>query len=214
MKRALLAVTVALALVWSGSASAQSPLPLPSPCVKGTLASYIALGARGCSIGGTTFASFSYSSPSTAIRPEQILVVPPSQISPGPRPVPGFTFQAPWLAKAGQTLTSVIGYTAAPNMWAVDSAGPLPAGLLTLNLGAAQVFDIFGSVLVQEETSIGTLSVYQRCTEVCTIKESDQLVYSPIKALKVVDTVTVAGGNGGASLSSFSQTFGPAYTVY
>ena len=62
--------------------------------------------------------------------------------------------------------------------------------------------------------TLGTLSVFEKCADVCTIKESDKLLYSPVKPLKVADTVTVVGGNGGALLSGFSQTFGPAYTLY
>jgi hypothetical protein len=215
MKRASLAVVAAVAVMLSGSASAQSTQPIPLPCVKGTLASYIALGARGCSIGNTVFANFSYMSASTVPPPDGVTVIPTSQLVPTPQPLyPGFTFQASWVAKAGQTVTSAIGYTvtpAGPTMGPITS--PLPAGLLKLQLGAAQVFNILGSVTVQEDTSVGSLSVYERCTEVCTIKESDQLIYSPLQAIKVASTVTLVGGNGGAMLNGFTQTFGPAPTL-
>jgi hypothetical protein len=184
--------------------------------VRGTLASYIALGARGCRVGDVTFADFSYSSPGADISADGVLVYPsiPSLPSPRPPPAPGFTFRGTWIAKAGQTATVVIAYTATPAGWSTDAITPLPAGKLTLKLGAAQIFDIFGSVAVEEETSVGALSVYETCREVCILKEADELVYSPVQPIKIANTLTVVGGNGGALLSGFSQTVGPADFPY
>jgi hypothetical protein len=180
--------------------------------VRATLASYIALGARGCTVGGVTFADFSYTSPAADISADRVVVIPsiPSLPTPKPPPAPGFTFQASWIARAGQTATVVLAYTATPSRWSVEADTPLPAGLLTLKLGGAQIFGRFGSVAVEEATSVGTLSVYERCREVCILKELDQLVYSPVQPLKVANRVTVEGGTDGAALYGFSQAFGPA----
>lgn len=174
-----------------------------TPCVKGTLASYIALGAGGCSIGNVTFANFSYPTSTTNTIPANEIVVTPLAIVFDP----GLTFTAPWAAASGQSESSMIGYTVSFN-----SLTPLAtSGLLKLLLGTAKISNIIGSVEVDETATEGNvadmLSVYEKCTEVCTIKSSDQLAFSPVNTLHVTDKVTITGGNGGASLSGYTVYF-------
>ncbi len=174
-----------------------------TPCVPGTLASYIALGARGCSIGNVTFANFSYPvSTANTIPPNEILVTPVPVVF-----NPGLAFSAPWQAAAGQIQTSTIDYTVSFN-----SLTPIAAsGLLKLVLGTAKISGIIGSAEVDETAIEGNmvdmLSVYEKCTEVCTIKTSDQLAFAPAAILRVSDKVTITGGNAGASLSGFTAYF-------
>jgi hypothetical protein len=173
---------------------------VPGPCVKGTLADYIALGPGGCTVAGVAFTGFSYApATTTAVLPSQILVTPSPVVF-----SPSLTFSsAKWRVNAGQTIQSVIGYSVAFFPPGSITSG----GLLTLQLGPAQIGGIIGSVNVEEDTSVGNLTVFERCEEICTIKSTDQLKFSPIRPLAVKDHVTLTGGNGGASLSSFTVTY-------
>lgn len=170
------------------------------PCVPGTLADYIALGARGCEIGGTVFANFGY-----AIVVNNVPVPPANQILVTPLAMPAeaiLAFSANWAAAAGETQESVISYTIMPNPAA--TAGR--AGTLILQLGPAKVNGIIGSATVQESTNVGNLTVYLQCNEVCSEKALAQLLFSPVTELKVSDNVTIVGGDKGASLSSFNAS--------
>lgn len=181
-------------------------------CVQGTLASYIALGAGGCIFDSALYNNFTYSPTSTTgISPANIIVTP--ILLPTPTLFPGLNFTAPWKVAAGQSEQSVIGYKVVPFP---PGASPLPTvGVLTLDLGKSQVLGIIGSVTVQERTTMtsttGTLEVYDTCEEVCRIKLSDSVTIAPVQTLQTTITVSLSGGNGGASLSSFasSYAFGP-----
>ena len=175
------------------------------PCVQGTLASYIALGPVGCSLDGVTFANFAYASTSTAgISPNQIIVNPvPSGPVIDPPLFRGLNFTAPWRVASGASEQSVISYTATPF---APVAFP-SSGLLTLTLGNSTVSGIIGSATVTETTNVGTLSVFDRCADACSLKKTDQLKFSPITVLHVTNTVALSGGTGGASLSSFAADY-------
>ncbi len=182
-------------------ASAAAPL-----CVEGTFASYIALSSTGCTVGNATFANFSLAPVSSiGIPASKIIVIPPMPIVPSP----SLSFSAPWQAAAGATQQSIIGYTV--------SFAPLPpasgpaSGLQKLVLGTAKISGIIGSVEVDETLTAGTLSallsVYEKCDDACTIKSTDQVTWSPATTLMITDTVTVTGGNAGATLSGFTADY-------
>jgi len=187
-----------------------TPLPIQKPCIMGTLAAYIALGAEGCTFNNAIYANFSYSGSVAAsavgtasITTAQIIVTPvPTGPIVGPYS-PGLTFSAHWQAASGQTMVSTIHYTITP----IVASTAARSGLLTLQLGQAQVFGIFGNVAVQEITNAGSLSVGEKCTEVCSIRQSDSLEFSPMQPLVVTDTVMLTGGMAGASLNSFTAGF-------
>src|SRR6516165_7196212 len=84
----------------------------PPTCMTGTLASYIALGAEGCTFNGNVFANFAYSASAsggaTMIRADQITVVPLLILPETAR----FSFSAPWSVGKGQKQDSIISYTA------------------------------------------------------------------------------------------------------
>ncbi len=177
-----------------------APVFAAGPCVQGTLADYIALGADGCTQLGVTFANFGFTATSTqSIPPNQIQVTPVSAIP----LAPGFVFSAPWKANPGQAIQSLISYSVTPPVPSSTTA----QGQLSLSLGPAGVGGIIGGVGVTEDTNVGSLTVFERCADVCGIDPSAQLLFKPIQPLQVVDRVNISGGRGGASLSSFSVSY-------
>ena len=170
----------------------------PPPCVTGTLARYIALGANGCTFGQTVFANFSYSGSAKGgapiIRADQITVTPGLIVPATAR----FSFSADWNAAGGQTQDSIIGYTAA--LPCDDTA----TAELDLTLGPAQVRGSIGDVVVDETTNVGGLSVFERCTELCQSKTGDRRHFQPVRVLLVNDHVSLTGGISGASLKEFA----------
>src|SRR5215469_15157402 len=112
----------------------------PPSCMIGTLASYIALGAEGCTFNGNVFANFAYSASAsggaTMIRADQITVVPLLILPETPR----FSFSAPWSVGKGQKQDSIVSYTA------VLPCGDTQPAQLDLTLGAAHIGSIIGSV--------------------------------------------------------------------
>jgi hypothetical protein len=169
----------------------------PPTCVTGTLASYIALGAQGCTLNGDVFANFSYSADASGdaatITADQIIVTP-LVIVPA---VARFNFSAPWSVDRDQKQESVIRYTIVP-----PPGGAAPFRL-QLTLGTPLVGGIIGGVRVTEITNVGHLSAFVRCTEVCQIKANDSLEFDPVSVVLVSDHVSLSGGTGGASLSEF-----------
>jgi hypothetical protein len=168
-------------------------------CVSGTLASYMALGANGCTLSGIVFANFSYtasaSGGATKIGSEHITVTPTFVVPETAR----FSFSAPWKVGNEQSQESVIKYTA------VLPCGDMRPAELDLALGVASVGGIIGSVTVNESTNVGALSVFDRCTEICQTKTNDRLQLEPVSVLLVTDHVKLSGGNGGASLNEFTS---------
>jgi hypothetical protein len=169
----------------------------PPTCVAGTLADYIALGAQGCTLNGDVFANFSYvasaSGGAATITADQITVTPLVVVPATAR----FNFSAPWSVDQDQTQDSVVRYTVVP-----PPGGTAPSQL-QLTLGSAQVRGIIGSVMVDESTNVGELSVSVRCTEVCQTKSKDSLNFDPVSVVLVRDHVSLSGGTDGASLSEF-----------
>jgi hypothetical protein len=154
---------------------AQTVAP-PPECVKGTLASYIALGAKGCAFDNAVYSNFTYSTPvvsgsTTTITAAAVLVTP--DLLPTATLSPGLNFSATsatatpasWSVAAGKTAEFVIGYLVTPP--AIVCGCPAePAGgtcvcppiavtsaPLTLDLGASKVPGIIGSVTVQENVT-------------------------------------------------------------
>jgi hypothetical protein len=171
----------------------------PPPCVPGTFASYIALGANGCTFGQTVFANFSYSGTAKAgasiIRADQITVTP-LLIVPA---TTTFTFSAAWNVASGQQQDSMIEYTAA---LPCDDTATVE---LDLTLGPAQVGGIIGKVLVRESTNVGVLNVFDNCTEVCQSQATDMRQFQPVRVLLIGNHVSLVGGTGGASLKEFGS---------
>jgi hypothetical protein len=201
--------------------------PVTPGCVKGTLESYIALGAEGCIFDNVLYSNFTYATPVVAggtategNTPANIIVTP--ILLPTPTLFPGLNFSAvattatpgAWSVAAGQSEESVIGYLATPT----ELPATLPAsGTLILDLGPSKILGIIGSVTVQETaipvpppatiTPAVTLSVYEICEDACRIQQTEEVTIAPVEALQTTIVVSLSGGNGGASLSSFASDY-------
>jgi hypothetical protein len=170
----------------------------PAACVTGTLADYIALGAKGCTLNGDVLANFSYSAPPSkralTITADQIIVAPlvvvPATAS--------LNFSGPWSVSQDQTQESVIQYTIVP------PPGLTAPSQLRLTLGTARITGIIGSVKVEQTTNLGSLNVFDNCTEVCQAKTENSLVFEPVSVVLITHHVRLSGGTGGASLNGFS----------
>ncbi|MGA3130461.1 MAG: hypothetical protein ABSD59_06655 [Terracidiphilus sp.] len=184
-------------------------------CVAGTLASYIALGAGGCMFEGTLYRNFTYGAPSsTTITPEQILVIPSSAAS-VVSPYPGLTFYAPWNVGAEGSLTSTIGYNTVP--FPPNASSEVLTENLTLDLGAASIGGIIGSVEVTETVTPADLTlseqlqVFEICEDACRLQKTDTASLAGLQTLTFALNITLNGGNGGASLNYFTanESYGP-----
>lgn len=206
-------LVAALALLVSTSTFAQDLTP---NCVKGTLASYIALGAGGCMFNSALYRDFTYAAPvSNTITPAEIIVTPAS-LPISTAPFQGLNFAAPWSAAAGLTQVSIIGYNVVP-FPPQDEPAPLSAEL-TLDLGTAKISGIIGSVTVTQQSTSSpasaaspyNLEVDEICEEVCSIRQTDSVAVSPLTTLQTTLTVTLTGGSGGVSLNNFAadESFG------
>ena len=85
-----------------------------APCVAGSLADYIALGAGGCTFAGATLADFSSGAApgAIAIDPDAIFVTPAAIVPGGGGPASlGVTFQLTGAAAAGEIKGNGIGYS-------------------------------------------------------------------------------------------------------
>lgn len=98
MRRVLLSAVFVLAIPSLGTAS---------PCVPGTLANYIALGAGGCSIGSTTFFDFSAGAVQNGATPVAAANVTVSPVGIGV----GLNFGFNVIAGAADLLEALIGYS-------------------------------------------------------------------------------------------------------
>lgn len=108
---------------------------------------------------------------------------------------------APWGVSGGQSQESTIQYTV------VLPCGDTQPAELDLTLGTSRVGGIIGSVVVHESTNVGTLSVFDRCTQVCQIQASNTLPFQPVSVVLVTDYVTLIDGTGGASLNDLKAIF-------
>ena len=179
----------------------------PPACVNGTLSSYLALGATGCTYGGTVFANFTYLGTATGdapvIRADQI-TVQPILIVPA---TAKFTFSGPWAAGGGESQASVIKYTA---VLPCGAAAPVE---LDLALGSAHVQGDIGSVNVRELTNVGALAVFTRCTEVCQDKPSDSLQFKPVSVMLIRRLCKPERRSGGRVLKRVQRRYQPLHSV-
>lgn len=190
---------------------ASTPLAQAAPnCVKGTLESYILLGAGGCLFDGALYNNFSYAAVSAnGITAANITVEP--AILPMSTLQQGLNFLADWSVAAGQTEESMIGFNVVP----YPPVATTEPGVLTLDLGPASVEGIIGSVTVQERiaatSTISDLEVYEICADACRIKQVDSVTLTPIQPLQTSITISLSGGTGGATLHRFTvyDAFGP-----
>jgi hypothetical protein len=203
MKSKILLVA-AIALLSSLSTFAQEFVQ----CKKGTLASYIALGAGGCMFGSALYRDFTYAAATTNPVSANDIIVDPVSVPITTNEFIGLNFSASWSVAADKSEVSVIGYNTVPFP---PVAGPaLPGVDLTLDLGTATVGGIIGSVTVQEQVTTGaiasttSLEVYDICADACSLKRIDSVTLSSASTLQTTLTVSLSGGTGGATLNNFA----------
>jgi len=181
-------------------------LPLSAaPCATGSLASYIALGSTGCTLGNLTVGSFTYQSSSSggaaAITEDQITVTPLLI----PTGTFGLKFTAPWDVQSGQGQVSDVFYRLA------SASTSSSVQQVTLE-GSGFKGGLFTSAVVNEVLATpavtGSLQIYEDCTEVCKAKTSATKTLTPSATnLVIFDKVTLTSKMGTTALSSFIDLF-------
>jgi len=191
MKKTLLLVALLLVMRSTGWAS---------NCTVGTLSSYLALGAGGCTLDNKTFTHFGYSGAGTfPIPASEITVTPcPSSLCSATGVLPGeegFVFNAAWQVGPGQTLDSLISFTVTSGTSIVDAflAG---AGMSAGGGGLASVAETLGN---GESLTVSTVG-----------HSSDSVTFPGVTSLTVLKNIALSGGAGAARISDvangFSQT--------
>jgi len=178
-----------------------------APCTTATLSVYIAMGSAGCTLGNLVISHVDYQAKAKGgaakITPDEIVVTP--LLPPAPVATVGLEFAAPWSVQADQGQESLITYralssatTGAVNQLRLDGSG-FAAGMLS-------------SVQVNEDVATPkktyALKIFEQCDDVCRSKTSDTaLVIPAAPPVAVVDKVTLASKQGGASLKDFTDWF-------
>ena len=178
-----------------------SPFASAAPCVAGTLASYISLGATGCTLGGSTLGSFRILTGiggSIAIPPQNVSLTPNSAGS------PGITIQTNANAGANVTLETRFAYII---------TGATYTGIHIALSNAAANGD--GTVTyIQDYCPGGTFSAdgYGGCGPAGNLFAlnggSDQATFPGVTQVNVADDLTIDGGtSGSASGGTAADTF-------
>lgn len=196
MKRLLTMVLAVLATAGLGSAA---------PCTNGTLASYIALGAGGCSIGGNTLFGFdvvSGTAGATAIATSALAIAPF-----GGDTSFGFTATATQTAGAGTLLESIFTYKISGNSYtgtsiALSGSSESGDGAVTdiQNYCAGGTFGPDGVA--------GCSAVTGALVTVEGAQQTDTALFAGVDLLSITDDFTLDGGlAGSATGGSFTDRF-------
>jgi hypothetical protein len=185
-----------------------------APCTEGTLASYIALGSTGCTVGGDTFYDFQLISASgtggaTAIPASAIQVegLGPSGTSGASAVAPflpndiGVDFDTVWATTAGQTLDDDISFDV--------SVGTGAANITDAGLVQASYTTGTGNVTVTEK---GCSGLVFPCTQTWGVDTNDSTfvadtIFSATGTLSVEKDIAVTANTGTAGLSNVADVF-------
>jgi hypothetical protein len=187
-------------------------VPFPTsaaPCASDTLASYVALGASGCEIGGANFHDFgTLDVPfgSAPVDPGAVLVTPLT----GNPALPGLRFELELEASAGEILEILIGYqVSAPKLslarLGLEGSSVAGDGAVTgiEDLCLDGIFDPGGPTGCTGDPLL--LLVFDVDVDEDLV---DQLAFAPVSSLAVVKDLAVDGGlEGAAELVSASNHF-------
>lgn len=158
-----------------------------APCVSGgTLASYIGLGAGGCTFDNLLFSNFTYTNPSSGggISPDASGVAVDTVVQ---GPESGLDFVASWLAGSGQTSDGNIGYTVTCQGCKIDDLKLIMDGI-GLGTGLASVAEISTSPSI----GLGTTS------SAGFSQFSDSKDIAPITSLDLLKDIGASGGTAGS----------------
>jgi hypothetical protein len=157
-----------------------------APCVSGaTLASYIALGAGGCTFDSLLFNNFGYTSTDSGggLSPDASGVKVDTVVS---GPEAGLEFVGSWLAGTGQTSDGNIAYTVTCQSCKIEDLALLMDGI-GLGTGIASVAETSTSPSI----ALGTTSS-SGFTQL-----SDSKNITPIDTLNLLKDIGASGGTGG-----------------
>lgn len=196
MKKSMLVLGVLVTLLTAPAWSA--------PCVSGSLASYIALGSTGCSIGDKTFSNFSDTSSGNVTPPDATAIT----VTPINSTDIGLAFNALW-SVSGTNLTSdsTIDFEVA-----VIGGGPM---MITdaSTVQSSSGFTGTGSASVTEGIcGPAPCTVTQESTSTINSAGSTQLsnevTFTPTGSINAVKDIGVSSGSSGsASISAIQDTF-------
>jgi hypothetical protein len=174
-----------------------------APCVSGaTLASYISLGAGGCTFDGLLFNNFGYTNPSSGggISPDSTGVEVDTVVS---GPEAGLEFVASWLAGSGQTSDGNIAYTVTCQDCKIEDLELIMNGI-GLGTGLASV----------AETSISPSIGLGTTSSVGFNQFSDSTNITPIGTLNLTKDIGASGGTAGSGhVSGVSNLFSTTQTT-
>ena len=202
MKRILFLLAL-VPFLWSGHAAA-------APCVSGgTLASYVALGSSGCTIGSATFSGFGLLQEPTAATPFRSILLTPVVSG----QTVGLDFTVAPATLADRLLENLIAYRVTGNGTTVTGASA------SLN---DPVVEFPGSDTLTENYCLGGTFAGSDGLSLCSGVSRALIVYdvgidamltdslgpfAPVSFLSVVSDIAVDGTFGPASLTSVSNRF-------
>jgi hypothetical protein len=181
-----------------------------SLCSTESLASYIALGSAGCTIGSDTFASFTIISPgtfgATAIDPTVVTVTPS-----GGTTNPTLTFATSLTAQTGQLLEAIFNYTAAgasftSDMLTLSNSSETVDGAVT----DIQNYCFGGNFGPDGVDGCPGADVTGTLLGLDGIQNTDQTPIAGVTPLGITDDFTLDGGTAG---SATGGTFADQYTA-
>jgi hypothetical protein len=157
-----------------------------APCVSGaSLASYIALGAGGCTFDGLLYNNFGYTNPSSGggISPDASGVEVDTAVA---GPESGLDFVASWLAGTGQTSDGNIAYTVTCPGCKISDVQLIMDGI-GLGTGIASVAE----TSTDSSVALGTTSSsgFTQLTDSANI--------TPVGSLNLLKDIGASGGTGG-----------------
>jgi hypothetical protein len=188
-----------------------STLAWAAPCSVGTLASYEALGAGGCTIDGNTFSNFQTIAGSAAGTPITNSVVAVSPL--GGAADPGLTFSTSLTAQANAPLELTFTYQI--------SGGPFSASALALSNssesvdgGVTEIQNYCAGGSFGPDGVTGCNGTAGSLLALDGIQQTDQGTFAGVPLLNVTNDFELDGGQAGtASGGTFTNQFTAAATV-
>jgi hypothetical protein len=175
-----------------------------APCTNGSLASYVALGSTGCTLGSLTVSNFVYKANASG----GASVVTSDQVNVAPLLAPAgnvaLQFSASWGVLTDQSQASKVTY----NILAPGFGGQIQQVRLD---GNGFVGGMFSSAKVNEVVNTQVLGydlqVFLDCVEVCRSQTSASRNITGLGILAVSDKVTLQSKMGSTRLAGFADWF-------
>jgi hypothetical protein len=177
-----------------------------APCANGTLSSYVALGATGCSIGTNTLYDFQILSGGTA----GATAIAPASISVsamGGNYSPALTFTTNQTATAPSLLEAFFTYRVSGNGYA-GSMNSIGGSSETGDGAVTNVQDYCAGGLFTPAGVSGCTGNHGTLTSLDGVQQSDRSTFAPVSFLNITDDITLDGGAAGSATGgTFSDQF-------